>query len=157
MKPQSNRPVAAVAICLAAAAMFVAAGCAPAQAERPVQLVPSDLQWRSSPKLHSLQTATLIGDPARLAAYVQRIKFPPKHSLKPHSHPNSARMVTVLAGTLYFAYGETFDESKLRALPAGSFFTEPANMPHYAKTGDQEVVLQLNAVGPDGTTYVGKK
>jgi quercetin dioxygenase-like cupin family protein len=136
--------------------MFFAAGCAPAQATRTVQLLPGDLQWRSSPKLHSLQTATLIGDPARPGPYVQRIKLPPNHRLEPHSHPNSARMVTVLSGTLYFGYGRTFDEAKLRAMTPGSFFTEPANMPHYARTGDQEVVLQLNADGPDGTTYVAQ-
>ncbi|MCE5278652.1 MAG: cupin domain-containing protein [Planctomycetaceae bacterium] len=129
-------------------------GCSQPDATGPIQLVPSDLQWKSSPALHSLQTATLMGDPAKPAPYVQRIKLPPNHRLEPHSHPNSARVVTVLSGTLHFAYGETFDETKLRPLPPGSFFTEPANMPHFARTGNEPVVLQLSATGPDGTRYV---
>jgi len=63
-------------------------------------------------------------------------------------------MVTVLSGTLYYAYGDKFDESKLKALPPGSFFTEPKDMPHYAMTKDEVVILQLNAIGPAGTKYV---
>ena len=63
-------------------------------------------------------------------------------------------MVTVLSGTFYYAYGDKFDESKLKELPPGSFFTEPSGMSHYAMTKNQEVILQLNAIGPDGTSYV---
>jgi hypothetical protein len=61
----------------------------------------------------------------------------------------------VLSGTLYFAFGDKFDESKLKPLPAGTFFVEPKDTPHFALTKG-EVVLQLNAVGPAGTKYVGK-
>ncbi|MCE5324861.1 MAG: cupin domain-containing protein [Planctomycetaceae bacterium] len=129
-------------------------GCAQQDVTKSVQLLPGDLQWKSSPALHSLQTATLLGDPAKPAPYVQRIKLPPNHRLEPHSHPNSARIVTVLSGTMYFAYGNAWDESRLRALPPGSFFTEPANMPHFARTGNEEVILQLSATGPDGTRYI---
>ncbi len=139
---------------ISAAAAMAAGGCTQQEAAKPIQLLPGDLQWRSSAALHSLQTATLLGDPAKPAPYVQRIKLPPNHRLEPHMHPNSARVVTVLSGTMYFAYGDTFDETKLRALPPGSFFTEPANMPHFARTGNEEVVLQLSATGPDGTTYI---
>jgi hypothetical protein len=63
-------------------------------------------------------------------------------------------MVTVLSGTLYYAYGDRFDEAKLRALPAGSFFTEPKDISHYAVT-KEEVILQLNAIGPAGTKLRG--
>ncbi len=95
-----------------------------------------------------------MGTPSAPAPYAQRIKIPANRKLAPHSHPNRARMVTVLSGTLYFAYGDKFDETKLKEFPAGSFFTEPKGMPHYAMTKGGEVILQLNAIGPDGTVYV---
>ncbi len=119
-----------------------------------VRLVPGDIIWKSDPKLHGLQTAVLAGDPSIAAPYTQRIRIPANTILKPHSHPNKARMVTVLSGTFYYAYGDKFDESKLKELPPGSFFTEPSGMSHYAMTKNQEVILQLNAIGPDGTSYV---
>ena len=56
-------------------------------------------------------------------------------------------MVTVISGTLYFAYGDKFDESKLKALPEGSYFTEPKDKSHFAITKD-EVVLQVVGIGP---------
>lgn len=120
----------------------------------PIQLLPGDLHWISNPKLHGLETVTLAGDPAAPGPYAERIKFPPNFRLQLHSHPNAARMVVVLSGTLYYAYGDQFDETKLTALPPGSFFTEPENVPHYAMTRDEEVVLQLNAIGPAATKYV---
>jgi quercetin dioxygenase-like cupin family protein len=119
-------------------------------------LLPEDLNWLSSPALHGLQTSVLIGNPAEKGAYVQRIKLPPHVRLEPHWHPNRSRMVTVLQGTFSYAYGETFDASKLKVLPPGSFFTEPAGIAHYAMTGNDEVVLELHATGPDGTVYLQK-
>jgi uncharacterized RmlC-like cupin family protein len=119
-----------------------------------VSLVPGDISWNTDPKLHGLQTAVLVGDPSAPVPYAQRIRIPANTVLKPHSHPNRAGMVTVLSGTFYFAYGDKFDETKLKELPAGSFFTEPKGMPHYAMTKGGEVVLQLNAIGTDGTVYV---
>ncbi|MDD5546771.1 MAG: cupin domain-containing protein [Candidatus Omnitrophica bacterium] len=119
-----------------------------------VRLVPGDIIWNTDPKLHGLQTAVLAGDPSIAATYTQRIRIPANTILKPHSHPNKGRMVTVLSGTFFFGYGDKFDESKLKRLPPGSFFTEPGEMPHYAVAKEGDVVLQLNAIGPDDTKYV---
>lgn len=120
----------------------------------PIQLLPEDLHWQTNPKLHGLQTAILAGDPKAAAPYAERIRFPPHFRLEPHSHPNEARMVTVISGTLYYAFGEQFDEDRLRALPAGSFFTEPKHLPHYAMTRDEPVVIELHAIGPAATRYL---
>jgi hypothetical protein len=38
-------------------------------------------------------------------------------------------------------------------LPAGSFYTEPANVPHYIEI-KQDVVLQVSGTGPSGRKYV---
>jgi quercetin dioxygenase-like cupin family protein len=116
-------------------------------------LLPGDLAWHDNPAVHGLQTAVLAGDPNAPGRYVQRLKIPAGSTLPPHRHADEARMVTVLSGTLWFAFGETFDAAKLKALPAGSFFTEPHGMAHFA-TAKEDVVLQIDAIGPTGTTYL---
>jgi len=123
------------------------------KAEDLIRLFPADLDWKSNPTLHGLETAILVGNPNAPELYIQRIKIPAGTRLVPHSHPNSMRMVTVLSGTLYFAFGEKFDESKLTALPPGTFFTEPKDLPHYSMARE-EVILQFNAIGPAGTNYI---
>jgi hypothetical protein len=60
----------------------------------------------------------------------------------------------VVSGTWHFGYGAEFDDSKLKALPPGSFYTEPPALPHFARTGDEPVVLQITGVAPTGTHYV---
>jgi quercetin dioxygenase-like cupin family protein len=147
--------VALVACVLALAWHFEKTPHAPPQPIARIQLLPGELKWDCNPKLHGLQTAILAGNPNASEPYAERIKLPAHFRLPPHSHPNAARMVTVLSGTLYYATGDTFDETKLKALPAGSFFTEPKDMVHFAMTKDEEVILQLNAIGPDGTKLVG--
>jgi hypothetical protein len=54
----------------------------------------------------------------------------------------------------YFAYGDTRNEAELKALPPGSFYTEPAGMNHFAETRDEAMVAECTAVGPTGTTFV---
>jgi hypothetical protein len=54
----------------------------------------------------------------------------------------------------YIGYGAKFDESKLKPLMAGSFYTEPPDVAHFAKTGNEPVVLQITGCGPTGTEYV---
>ena len=49
---------------------------------------------------------------------------------------------------------DEFDESKLKALPAGSFYTEPPNGNHFAMTKGDGVTLYITGTGPTGTAYV---
>jgi quercetin dioxygenase-like cupin family protein len=153
MRFSTNR-LALIALLVACTATVAARPLATTEKDSvPVCLLPDDIKWNRDPSVHGLETAALLGDPTVAEPYVQRIKFPANHRLPPHSHPNGSRMVTVLSGTLYFAFGEKFDESKLKALPPGTFFVEPKDTPHYALTKG-EVVLELHAVGPAGTKYV---
>lgn len=62
-------------------------------------------------------------------------------------------MATVISGTWYFGYGPRFDDSRVKALPPGSFYVEPPNEPHFARTGDTPVVVQITGFGPTGTRY----
>jgi hypothetical protein len=141
------------AVILVAAAVW-SIGATTTNLVTPVRILPEELQWSGNPQQHGLQTAALFGDPRKAEPYAERIKIPAHTRLKPHWHPNAIRMVTVLSGTLYFAFGEDFDEAKLKPMPVGTFFTEPKGAAHYAMTKDEDVMLQLDAIGPAGTSYV---
>jgi quercetin dioxygenase-like cupin family protein len=118
-------------------------------AETSIVKLPEQIEFKGLPS--ALQIATLYGDPAKPGVFVQRIKFPAGLKLMPHYHPDSPRTVAVLSGTLYYALGEVWDESKLKPLPAGTFFTEVPKAAHFAWAKDGEVVLQLTSIGPTGT------
>jgi quercetin dioxygenase-like cupin family protein len=81
-----------------------------------------------------------------------RLKFPKGLRIAPHTHPDS-REVTILSGTFATGYGENFDAAKLKVLPAGSFYTEPANIPHYIEI-DEDTVLQVSGMGPSRRQFV---
>ena len=66
-------------------------------------------------------------------------------------------MATVISGTWHFGYGTRFEEKDLKALPPGSFYTEPPNEPHFARTGSTSVVLQISGVGPTDTRYTAEQ
>jgi len=97
------------------------------------------------------QVAILYGDPSKAGLYVERIKFPAGLEIQVHMHSDPHRTILILSGTLYYAVGKEWDESKMKPLPAGTFFTEPTGMPHYAWAKDGEVVLQISGIGPTGT------
>ena len=45
----------------------------------------------------------------------------------------------------------------MKALPAGSIFTEPARQPHFVWAKDGEVVIQVIGNGPSATTLIEQK
>ena len=99
-----------------------------------------------------IQTVVLKGDPSKPGIYVLALRAPANMTIQAHAHKDD-RVATVLKGTWYFGYGEKFDEKALKALPAGSSYTEPPNTPHFARTRD-EVVIEIVGYGPSSTTYV---
>jgi quercetin dioxygenase-like cupin family protein len=103
------------------------------------------------------QHVTIFGDSSKPGLYVDRIKFEPGMKVIPHWHPDLVRTVLVLSGTFYFAVGEQWDESQLKAYPAGTLYSEPARTPHYAWAKDGEVILQVTAIGPTGNTPIPQK
>ena len=54
------------------------------------------------------------------------------------------------------ASAKKFDESKLEARPAGSFFTEPKGVRHFGMTKDEGVVLYFVGTGPSTTDNLEK-
>jgi quercetin dioxygenase-like cupin family protein len=127
----------------------------PAYAEadtRPLFKLENDIEFTGPPD--QLQSAVVFGDPTKPGLYVQRFRLPSGLKLPPHWHPDEMRTVVVLSGTLYYAFGERWDESKLVKLPPESFFYEPPHVPHFAWAKDGDVILQLTAIGPSGATSV---
>jgi quercetin dioxygenase-like cupin family protein len=82
--------------------------------------------------------------------------LPAKLKIDPHHHSETWRITAVLSGTLYYAEGDTFDESKLKALGPGSLLVEPKGVAHFAMTKDEEVMLHTVAEGPAVTIPVRK-
>ena len=79
-----------------------------------------------------------------------RVEIPANRTLEPHGPKDGYFFVTVISGTLQFGFGRTFDETKLKTLPPGSVFSHRANQQHFARTGDQPVVLQITTISPAG-------
>jgi quercetin dioxygenase-like cupin family protein len=121
---------------------------------KPARISPDDLAWSPSPL--GFQIARVAGDPTKAGMYANRVRFPAGLRIQPHFHPDE-RIVIVLSGTVYFGYGEQFDEAGMQALPAGSVWTEPARLPHYAWAKNGEAVIQVIGNGPSGTTAVQSK
>ena len=99
-----------------------------------------------------IRTRVLKGDPTRSGLYTIQLSVPANTKIEAHDHPDD-RVATVASGTWYFGYGSRFDEKKLKALPPGSFYTEPPNEPHFARTGSTPVVVFISGYGPTGTKY----
>jgi pimeloyl-ACP methyl ester carboxylesterase/quercetin dioxygenase-like cupin family protein len=100
-----------------------------------------------------IQTRVLKGDPTQSGLYTIQLSVPANTTIQAHDHPDD-RVAAVVSGTWYFGYGEQFDQQALKALPAGSFYVEPPNQPHFARTGDKPVILQISGYGPTGTQYM---
>jgi quercetin dioxygenase-like cupin family protein len=136
--------------------ILVGATFARAQTETsgPVVITPAEMKWTTQGAYAQpgMEQLNLIGDPAKPGPYTLRLKFPRGYRVAPHSHPD-AREVTILSGVFATGYGEKFDEAKLHVLPAGSFYTEPANLPRYIEI-KEDVILQVSGAGPSSRRFV---
>lgn len=99
-----------------------------------------------------IETVVLKGDPSKSGLYTILLRVPPRTTIQAHSHPDD-RVATVVAGAWQFGYGTHFDESALKTLPPGSFYTEPPHQPHFARTGDSGASIQISGFGPTATDY----
>jgi len=127
-----------------------------AQSTQPVVKLPNEIEFKA-PLSPAPQNSVLYGDPTKPGVYVQRTKLAPGFKVMPHWHPDEWRTAVVLSGTLYFGVGEQWDESKLKAYPAGTFYSEPPKTPHYVWAKDGEVIIQTTGMGPTGTTPIPQK
>jgi quercetin dioxygenase-like cupin family protein len=107
---------------------------------------PQDISFKDTAE--GVQVAVLYGDPSKPGLYVVRLKLPAGTKVAAHTHPEEVRTLTVLSGTLYFGFGDRFDDSKLMPYPAGTFFSEVPNVPHFVAAKDGEVIFQATGIGP---------
>ncbi|HXV08686.1 MAG TPA: cupin domain-containing protein [Burkholderiales bacterium] len=154
-------PVRTLAIGLTALGLSLLAAAPAAGGEiAPVRLPASEIPWpettarvEGTGMRAGLQVLVVAGDAKSNGLYTMMFKLPANRRVPPHSHPD-VRSCFVLSGTFYFAYGDTWDDTLLQALPAGSHYTEPAGMNHFAASRDEDVIAECTAVGPTGTTFV---
>jgi quercetin dioxygenase-like cupin family protein len=119
-----------------------------------VAVTPSEMKWgaQGAFALPGMEQVNLVGNPSKPGPYTLRLKFPAGYKLAPHTHPDF-REVTILSGTFYTGYGEKFEEEALKTLPAGSFYTEPANLSHFIEVREP-VVIQVSGVGPSTRMFI---
>ena len=126
---------------------------ATAQNVAPAPLVPASFRWLSPPSNPALQSAWVLGNEQNHGPYILRVKLVAGGRIPPHTHPDE-RNSTVLSGTIYVGFGETFDESNVVAIPTGAVYLTPANVPHYVWAKDAEAIYQESGVGPTGTSFI---
>lgn len=136
-------------VALVAAALLIAS--APAHAEQPVIAMPDQINWRPAGNA-GMMVAVVHGDPNAAAPYTMLIKIPAGMKIPPHSHPDRWRTSIVVSGTLYFGFGDTWDEAALKPFRPGTVWTEPPGANHFVWAKDGEVVAMLTAMGPTGFT-----
>src|SRR5687767_8142727 len=121
------------------------------------RLTPSEVKWPApaaggigTSGVSGTQTVVLKGDPTKAGLYTMLLRVGPNTRIEAHAHPDD-RVATVVSGSWYFGYGRAFDETRLKALPPGSFYTEPPNADHFAMTRSDGGVLPATGVGPSAT------
>ena len=119
--------------------------------------LPGDIVFKAPPKGPGPETAVLYGDPTKPGVFAMRVRFPQGYKVMPSWRPDAWRTAVVLSGTFYYGIGERWDETKLAAYPAGTFFAHPARHPHFAWAKDGEVIVQFTAMGPTSVTRIPQK
>jgi uncharacterized RmlC-like cupin family protein len=143
-----------------AALLLVAfAGAASAQ-ERLLRLIPSDIEGlvqggatAGTSGVAGIRTTILYGDPTKAGPYTIALRVPPNVRIAAHSHRDD-RTAVVVAGIWRFGYGRKADESLVKVLPPGSFYSEPAGVAHFAMTGPEGATVYISGQGPTSTDYV---
>jgi quercetin dioxygenase-like cupin family protein len=145
-----------VATALPAALAFATPALAQAQQER---LTPAEIEALAkggagpgTSGVAGIQTTVLLGDPTKAGPYTIEIRVPANTRIAAHTH-RDGRSAVVVKGTWYFGYGATAEAAKVKALPPGSFYTEPADDPHFALTRSEAAIVYISGWGPTDTHY----
>jgi uncharacterized RmlC-like cupin family protein len=100
-----------------------------------------------------IRTTVVAGEPSMPGPYTIRLTIPPDTRIQAHIHRDN-RSAVVVAGVWYFGYGLLAKANAEKALPAGSFYTEPAGVAHFAETKVEPVTVYITGDGPTDTRYV---
>ncbi len=118
-----------------------------------ISITPADLKWIDSPRVPGIGNALIFGDPTKPGPYIVRAKYPKGYKLLPHIHSED-RTATVISGTIYEGQGATFDETKMKKMPPGSFYTELGGVAHSLWAKDEDVIVQVTGTGPTSLKFV---
>jgi quercetin dioxygenase-like cupin family protein len=148
----------AARIMVVASLLLLTASTAPQ--ERKLRLTPDEIAALSkggpgtgTSGLVGITTTVLSGNPSRAGPYTMIIAVPAHTRIAAHSHRDD-RSALVMSGLWNFGYGDPASAGATRALPPGSFYTEPASVAHFARTGEQAAVVYIWGFGPTDTHYV---
>ena len=158
-----------MSLSISCALVFIAAFASPAgttgtQADRPggqqKRLTPADIAaiptveaGAGTSGVSGIRTTVLAGNPKGSSFYTIMLQVPPNTRIPAHTHRDE-RSAVVASGTWYFGYGAKAEDGGTKALGPRSFYTEAANVAHYARTGAEPVVLYISGLGPTDTQYV---
>jgi quercetin dioxygenase-like cupin family protein len=149
-----NISIASITLCSAAAIAYAAAGSSPQ-----IRLSPEDVATleahdggAGTSGVAGIRTTVVAGDPTQAGPYTIRLNIPANTTIQAHTHRDN-RTAVVASGVWYFGYGRAISPSAEKALPAGSFYSEPAGVAHFAQTHEQAVVVYISGFGPTDTVY----
>ena len=100
-----------------------------------------------------IRTTPIAGDPTREGPYTIRLSVPANTRIQAHAHRDD-RTAIVVSGVWYFGYGPVAGAAAEKALPPGSFYTEPGGVAHFAETKADPVVIYITGHGPTDTVFV---
>jgi pimeloyl-ACP methyl ester carboxylesterase/quercetin dioxygenase-like cupin family protein len=100
-----------------------------------------------------IRTTVVAGDPTKPGMYTIRLSIPPNTRIQAHTHRDD-RTAVVVSGVWYFGYGDVAGSAAEKSLPAGSFYTEPGGVAHFAETKEAPVLVYITGNGPSDTVYV---
>jgi quercetin dioxygenase-like cupin family protein len=100
-----------------------------------------------------IRTTVVAGDPTKVGSYTIRLSIPANTRIQAHTHRDN-RTAIVVSGVWYFGYGQVAGASEEKALPPGSFYTEPGGVAHFAETKADPVLVYITGNGPTDTVYV---
>jgi quercetin dioxygenase-like cupin family protein len=148
-------------VIVGAAGLLVLAGGAVAQDR--LRLTPSDIDGLTqggagagTSGVAGIRTTILYGDPTKPGPYTIALRAPPNVRIAAHSHRDD-RTAVVVAGVWRFGYGRKADETLVKTLPPGGFYSEPAGVEHFAMTGPEGATVYISGFGPTSTDYVDVK
>ena len=114
---------------------------------------PDELKWVDIPSLPPGAKLAVIEGPINQAGPVTfRLRLPANYQIPAHWHP-AIEHVTVISGTFNMGTGDKLDQTKTKALTAGSIAIMQPKTNHFAWNKD-ETIVQVHGMGPWGVTYV---
>lgn len=124
----------------------------PSPSQPPLRPMPPEaIRWKAAGD--GTEFAVLSGSPDLEAApFVIRLRLADQVRVSPHWHPVDEH-ITVITGTFYMGMGEKLEESRAKAMPAGSYELMPKDMRHFG-WAKGTTIIQIHGVGPFKTNWV---